>query len=103
MNAKNEAARIFNDAAGKEILPAEKKEKLNSEWVKLDLGMAGDEVDAEIKFSCWAGERETWTDPGSPEEYDIDCVLVEGKDIYWLLGDGAHDALVDLIKAEKSK
>ena len=66
-------------------------------YIRTDFGLLG-EREVEVKFYYQKEEKQTWEEPGSPEEFEISEVSIGGIDISELLTQKECEELEELIR-----
>jgi len=74
---------------------------MSKETIKIDLGIIG-EREVEVEFTYIPPEGDGWNDEHFNEDFEIEGVTLEGKDIYWMFDDSARELLVDALQEARS-
>ena len=58
-------------------------------------------VDLEITFEYTPAERQTWYEPGIPEDVSIEGVKINNQEVMHILDDKFIDELIDVVLASR--
>jgi len=74
---------------------------MSKQIIAWDFGSLG-EREIEVEFAYTPAHGDGWNEPREDEEFEIEGITMEGKDIYWMFGPEASEEVVEAIIEARS-